>query len=146
MATVEPPLSPSSPFSWRLERRPTASSSPKKDRSVVELPPPPTTTTTPSSPSSPFSWRLERRGSPPEKSYGIAPAKFHAKTNRGDDDDDDDKDARNDDASSVPVWKEQIERNLLIQRQKAYTGELEARRKEFRGRTQLKTWPLQDMA
>ena len=143
MTTVEPPLSPSSPFSWRLER-PSTSSSPsssqKKKGSIADSRPPPPPPP-PSSPDSPFSWRLERRRSPPKKSHGIAPAKFHAKTNE-----DDLRQHNTTTSSSLPVWREQIERNLLIQQQKAYTGELNARRREFRRRTQLKTWPLQDMA
>ena len=96
--------------------------------------------TEPSSPSSPFSWRLdERRSSPSKKSHGIAPSRFHAKL-------EDAAGADNDSEQKPPAWKAQIERNLLIQQQKEHTGKLEARRKEFRKTTQLKTWPLQDMA
>lgn len=93
----------------------------------------------PSSPSSPFSWRLERKSSPSKKSHGIAPSRFHAKL-------EDAATADNDSEKKPPVWKTQIERNLLIQQQKEHTGKLEAKRKEFRKTTQLKTWPLQDMA
>lgn len=94
----------------------------------------------PESPSSPFSWRLERKtaSSPPKKSHGIAPSKFHSKLEEAAD-----KEKK---SEEVPAWKAQIERNLLIQEQQAHTKKLESRRKEFRKKTQLKTWPLQDMA
>jgi len=100
--------------------------------------------TEPSSPSSPFSWRLderldERRSSPSKKSHGIAPSRFHAKL-------EDAATADNKSEKKPPAWKAQIEHNLLIQQQKEHTGKLEARRREFRKKTQLKTWPLQDMA
>ncbi len=102
----------------------------------------------PPSPSSPFSWRLERKAtsSPSKRSHGIAPSRFHTKFEEASKKD---TEGKNDDSckkASIPVWKQEIERNLLIQQQKAHTGKLEARRKEFRKKTQLKTWPLQDMA
>jgi hypothetical protein len=99
--------------------------------------------TEPSSPSSPFSWRLERRKSSSaskKKSHGIAPVQFHAKQEGTSIEKDDGE------ASALPAWKENIERNMLIQQQKAYIGDLEGKRKQFRKTTQLKTWPLQDMA
>ena len=39
-----------------------------------------------------------------------------------------------------------IETNLLIQQHSAYTKVLESQRRTYRQKTQLKTWPLQDMA
>ena len=94
----------------------------------------------PESPSSPFSWRLERKttSSPPKKSHGIAPSRFHAKLEEAVD--------KEKNSEEIPAWKAQIERNLLIQQQQAHSKKLESRRKEFRKKTQLKTWPLQDMA
>lgn len=102
--------------------------------------------TEPSSPSSPFSWRLEKRKSSSsalkKKSHGIAPVQFHAKQ-----EDNSATAAEKDDGeASLPAWKENVERSLLIQQQKAYIGDLEVKRKQFRKTTQLKTWPLQDMA
>ena len=116
----------------------------------------------PSSPGSPFSWRLERRSSSEnKKSHGISPAQFHTKkedngngngnANENNDNNENESSSSSSHANattrpSLPAWKEQIERNLLIQEQKAHMKELEAKRKEFRRKTQLKTWPLQDMA
>lgn len=110
----------------------------------------------PSSPSSPFSWRLEKRkpsSASKKKSHGIAPVQFHSKQEYNTVIETDDGESsssaltpRQQKPASLPAWKENIERNLLIQQQKAYTGDLEAKRKQFRKTTQLKTWPLQDMA
>ena len=106
----------------------------------------------PPSPSSPFSWRLrdEQKGSSStsssnssknQKSYGIAPNKFHAKKSSNKDDTDVDNYTNKEES-----WKEEVERNLLIREHKNHANDLEAKRKAFRRRTQLKTWPLQEMA
>ena len=105
----------------------------------------------PSSPSSPFSWRLERRtSSSPSKeqqrSHGIAPSRFHAKLEDAVVNTDKENKGESEPKQEQPAWKVQTERNVLIQQQKEHTGKLEARRKEFRKTTQLKTWPLQDLA
>jgi hypothetical protein len=140
----EPPSSPSSPFSWRLirdpeDKRTSSKSSSSRSKSITK----------------------------PKKSHGISPGQFHAKklspkknNNTGDDNDNN----RNDEGSSstttaaaaaadetpsqppLPAWKKQAERNVLIQEHTTHANELEAKRKDFRRQTQLKTWPLQDMA
>ena len=131
VASNQPLPSPESPFEWRLDRSKLKTSSRRPKKEPVE----------PDSPGSPFSWRLERKQvSSPKKSHGIDPSRFHAKENRNE------KNQGSSSPTRKPEWKETIERNLLIQEQKAFTKTLEARRKEFRKTTQLKTWPLQDMA
>jgi len=122
----------------------------------------------PSSPESPFSWRLirsEDKGSnsgssskSTRKSNGIPPSQFHAKKNplKNNTDNDgncNDNNKINEESSSVvdatprlPLWKEQAERNLLLKEHKTHANKLETKRKNFRRKTQLKTWPLQDMA
>lgn len=64
-----------------------------------------------------------------------------------------DNNKNNEESSSVidatpplPLWKQQAERNLLLKEHKTHAKELETKRKDFRRKTQLKTWPLQDMA
>ncbi|VEU41340.1 unnamed protein product [Pseudo-nitzschia multistriata] len=106
----------------------------------------------PSSPSTAFSWRQEKTLPTPKKSHGIPPAKFHLKQHQeghaidSHGNGDEPSSLRDMKETSVPEWKERTERNLLIQEQKSFTKELEDRRKGFRRITQLKTWPLQDMA
>ena len=100
----------------------------------------------PPSPCSPFSWRLERKTSPSKKSHGVSPAQFHVKPEDRAIYFDKVKNDKDESSLSPASWKEQVVRNLLIQEQKTFTKELEAKRKGFRRITQLKTWPLQDMA
>ena len=140
----EPPSSPSSPFSWRVIR------DPKDNRT-----------------SSKSSSSKSKSTTKPKKSHGISPSQFHAKklsprnnNNNTGDDNDNDNDGNNIRSSSnsiatanrtpsqppLPAWKKQAERNVLIQEHTTHANELEAKRKDFRRQTQLKTWPLQDMA
>lgn len=101
----------------------------------------------PPSPSSPFSWRLERKSSTSRKSHGIPAARFHAKQEEGTIVNENDENSHEFSRQpKVLEWKEQIERNLLVQEQKAYMTDLETKRRGFRKITELKTWPLQDMA
>ena len=106
----------------------------------------------PSSPTTAFSWRQEKTLPTPKKSHGIPPAKFHLKQHQeghaidSHGNGDESSSLRDMKETSVPEWKERTERNLLIQEQKSFTKELEDMRKGFRRITQLKTWPLQDMA
>ena len=118
----------------------------------------------PTSPSSPFCWRLRKeekessitsskKGN--KKSHGLPPSQFHAKqlissakmNTYSSNDKIKDNDGRTDCTTpTLLAWKEQAERNVLIQEHKNHANKLETKRKEFRRITQLKTWPLQDMA
>jgi hypothetical protein len=48
--------------------------------------------------------------------------------------------------STLPAWKVDAEYNLLVQKHEQHRKQLETQRKVFRQKTQLMTFPLQDMA
>ena len=89
-----------------------------------------------SSPSGALSWREEKENAPPSlpKSHGISPTNFHRKR-RG-----------RKVSPTEEAWKETLEDNLLCQGKIEHKQQLEDKRKAFKQVTQLKTWPLQDMA
>ncbi|KAG7366259.1 DNA primase [Nitzschia inconspicua] len=68
-----------------------------------------------------------------KKSHGLSPTQFHKKKTDSD-------------HTTLPEWKQTLELSLLIQQHQQHTQALEQRRKHFRSQTQLKLWPLQDMA
>jgi hypothetical protein len=139
----EPPSSPSSPFSWRVIRDPEDKRTSSKSSSS----------------------KSKSTSTKPKKSHGISPSQFHAKKlspkknnytgNENDNDINDEGSSSTTTAAAaditpsqppLPAWKKQAERNVLIQEHTTHANELEAKRKDFRRQTQLKTWPLQDMA
>jgi hypothetical protein len=96
-------------------------------------------------PSSSSSWRVDRSTTADKennnktkaaKSYGISPSHFHKKQ----------QDHEETNANNCYPWKHVIETNLLIQQHEQYKQRLEMQRKSYKHSTQLKTWPLQDMA
>lgn len=144
----------SSPFQWRRERPTSATTSstlpadgadptPKAEKENQALSSSSRTRTPP------------RDGQ--KKSHGISPDGFYKKTAygggggvEGDERPAKSGDSANDAAitgnSSIPAWKERAEHSLLIQEHDKHARRLEGRRRAFRQNTQLKTWPLQDMA
>ncbi|KAL3920006.1 MAG: hypothetical protein SGILL_003468 [Bacillariaceae sp.] len=77
----------------------------------------------------------------PHKSHGISPTRFHKKSpsrNRNN--------VITQSQDEIPDWKLSAEQSLLIQQHNQHLQQLETRRKTFRKQTQLKIWPLQDMA
>jgi Herpesviridae UL52/UL70 DNA primase len=85
----------------------------------------------------PSSKKSPRKHRSAKKSHGLPPSDFHKKTIDL---------STTTDNKTVPEWKQTLEHNLLIQQHEHHTQQLEQRRKTFRMQTQLKTWPLQDMA